>query len=108
MNAETGRALSDLAHVRQSIKKILTTPIGSRVMRRDFGSRIPDLVDNPLNDANRLRVIAATADAVIRWEPRIRVSRITLEQDGAALTVTLSGTLKTGAAAELSVSVGRG
>ncbi len=99
--------MSNLAHVRQSIQKILTTPLGSRVMRRDFGSRIPDLVDAPLNAANRLRVIAATAEAVIRWEPRIRVSRITIEQDGAMLTVTLIGTLKSGAAAEISVPVGQ-
>ncbi|MDR1229696.1 MAG: GPW/gp25 family protein [Azoarcus sp.] len=52
MDAETGRTTSDLAHVRQSIRKILTTPIGSRVMRRGFGSRLSDLVDAPLNEAN--------------------------------------------------------
>jgi len=108
MNAETGRRISEVAHVRQSIRRILTTPIGSRVMRRDFGSLIPDLIDMPLTAANRLRVIAATAEAIIRWEPRIRVSKITLDQDGAALTVTLIGVLKSGAAAEISVAIGRG
>ena len=107
MNAQTGRALSDLAHVRQSINKILTTPVGSRVMRRDFGSNLPDLVDAPLNEANKLRVIAATAEAISRWEPRIRVSQVTLAQDGPALTVELVGVLKSGDAATISVTVGR-
>lgn len=105
MAAKTGRALTDLAHVRQSIQKILTTPLGARVMRRDFGSRLPALVDAPLNPANRLRVIAATAEAVIRWEPRIRVSRITLTQDGPALTVDLVGVLRSGAAADIRVTI---
>lgn len=108
MNAETGRAIDDVAHVRQSIRKILTTPTGSRVMRRDFGSRIPDLIDSPLTAANRLRVIAATAEAIIRWEPRIRVSKIILSQEGAALTVTLIGALKSGAAAEIAVPLWQG
>ncbi|MCL1861851.1 MAG: GPW/gp25 family protein [Proteobacteria bacterium] len=108
MNAETGRSITELDHIRQSIRKILTTPTGTRVMRRDFGSRLPDLVDMPMTPANRLRVIAATAEAIMRWEPRIRVSQVTLSAEVAAMTVTLSGTLKRGGDAEISVALGRG
>jgi phage baseplate assembly protein W len=106
MHAETGRTITDLAHIRQSIVKILTTPLGSRVMRRDFGSNIPDLIDAPMNARTRLRVMAATATAIIRWEPRIRVSKVTLEADGPALTVSIEGVLKDGSAATLNVPLG--
>ena len=51
MNAATGRALSGLDHIRQSIAEILTTPIGSRLMRRRYGSEVPELIDQPLNSA---------------------------------------------------------
>lgn len=34
MNRSTGAALATSAHISQSIGDILTTPIGSRVMRR--------------------------------------------------------------------------
>lgn len=34
ISATTGRPLSGIDHLRQSIRDILTTPIGSRVMRR--------------------------------------------------------------------------
>ncbi|NYZ70451.1 baseplate assembly protein W, partial [Endozoicomonas sp. SM1973] len=43
----TGKPLSNLDHLRQSITDILTTRIGTRLMRRDYGSRLPELVDRP-------------------------------------------------------------
>ncbi|MGE8065580.1 GPW/gp25 family protein [Pseudomonas sp. NPDC089569] len=76
MNRETGSAIGNLDHMRQSITDILTTRIGSRVMRREYGSLLPELVDQPFNDATRLRVYAATAMAILRWEPRISLSRV--------------------------------
>ncbi len=76
MNATTGRALEGVEHIRQSVRDILATPIGSRVMRRDYGSLLPELIDRPLNDATLLQVYAATAMALIRWEPRLRVTAI--------------------------------
>lgn len=76
MSARTGRTLSDSAHLAQSIADILTTPIGSRLMRREYGSQLPDLIDAPTNDATRLLAYAAVAMSLMRWEPRIRLSRV--------------------------------
>jgi phage baseplate assembly protein W len=78
MSATTGRALDRAGHIGQSIADILTTPIGSRVMRRNYGSFIPELIDAPATPANRLRLIAAGAQAIMKWEPRTTVRRITL------------------------------
>ncbi len=75
-DSTTGKALSGVAHLRQSIRDILTTPLGSRVMRREYGSRLFDLVDNPLNEVTLVEIFAATAEALIRWEPRLRVQRV--------------------------------
>lgn len=74
MNRSTGQALDGMAHLRQSIADILTTPIGSRVMRRDYGSRLPDLIDQPDHGATRVRLYAAIASALMRWEPRLLLS----------------------------------
>ncbi|MEN1410054.1 GPW/gp25 family protein, partial [Pseudomonas aeruginosa] len=54
MNAHTGGAIDRLAHIRQSIADILTTRIGTRVMRREYGSQLPELIDAPFNDTTRL------------------------------------------------------
>jgi phage baseplate assembly protein W len=82
MNAETGRGTDGIDHLYQSINKILTTPVGSRVERRDFGSELPELVDAPNNPANRVRLFSAIATALMRWEPRLSLTRVTLQAPG--------------------------
>ena len=76
LSSTTGKALEDRAHLEQSIRDILTTPIGSRVMRREYGSRLFELVDRPLSPALRIDIVMATAVALHRWEPRIRLTRV--------------------------------
>lgn len=76
INATTGKRLNGIAHLRQSIRDILTTPIGSRVARRDYGSRLPRLVDAPINKSTILDMMAATAEALARWEPRFKIERV--------------------------------
>ncbi|WP_372000894.1 GPW/gp25 family protein [Tistrella mobilis] len=78
MDAAAGGWLADLDHLRQSVRDILTTPIGSRVMLRDYGSRIFDLIDRPVDGALALDLYVAAAEALARWEPRLRVERLAL------------------------------
>ena len=78
MNSNSGRSIVGDDHLGQSIADILTTPIGTRVMRREYDSQLADLIDWPLNSATRLQAYAATAIALMRWEPRIRLSRVQL------------------------------
>lgn len=89
MSSQTGSAIDDIDHIRQSVRDILTTPIGSRVMRRDYGSLLPELIDRPLNGATLLQAYAATVDALVRWERRIRATRIQFDVDGGQLTIRM-------------------
>ena len=77
----TGQAISGVDHLRQSVADILTTPIGSRVMRRDYGSDIPALIDQPDNAATQLRLVAAVTAAVMKWEPRVHLTRVSIGHD---------------------------
>ncbi|MDO6756933.1 GPW/gp25 family protein [Phaeobacter inhibens] len=79
INASTGKPLSGLTHLRQSVRDILTTPIGTRVMRRDYGSRLYRLVDAPMNDATRLEMMAATYEALETWEPRLQLDQVAVD-----------------------------
>ncbi|GAB6264530.1 GPW/gp25 family protein [Photobacterium sp. R1] len=79
MNAQTGKALSGVEHLKQSVRDILTTPMGSRVMRRAYGSRLFELIDNPTNPETIADIIAATAEALRLWEPRILVKRVIVQ-----------------------------
>lgn len=76
INSSTGKSLSGVDHLRQSIRDILTTPIGSRVMRRDYGSRIFELIDAPMNRTTLLDLYAATGEALEKWEPRFKLMQV--------------------------------
>lgn len=79
MNVNTGKPIDGTAHIKQSVADVLTTRIGTRVMRRDYGSRLPDLVDNPYSEALIADLFAETVIALKKWEPRIRVDRVAVE-----------------------------
>ena len=89
VDARTGKPLGGEDHLRQSVRDILSTPLGSRIARRDYGSLIPELIDQPMNALGRMRLIAATALALARWEPRIRVTAVAV-QPAATGTVTMT------------------
>lgn len=92
MHAATGRALSGYAHLEQSIRDILSTPLGTRVMRRDYGSRLPDLMDAPMTPGLNVEIFAAVAEALGTWEPRFKLSRVEVaEARPGRLTLNLSG-----------------
>ena len=74
LNQQTGTLLTGVPHLQQSIRDILTTPIGSRVMRRNYGSRLYELIDGPIHPGLFVLLYAATAEALAEWEPRIRSS----------------------------------
>ena len=76
INAYTGQPLSGLDHLRQSIADILSTPLNTRVMRRDYGSRLPELIDQPITPRLAVELYAATAEALRRWEPRFKLTRV--------------------------------
>lgn len=93
MDRTTGRHITGIAHIRQSVADILTTPLGSRLQRRNYGSLLPSLIDQPDNAHSRLRCYAAIASALMKWEPRLRITRVgmtTGEQPGQAM-VDLQG-----------------
>ena len=91
-NATSGKHFFGIDHLRQSIRDILTTPIGTRVMRHDYGSRLFELVDRPFNQSLKLEIFAAVAEALERWETRFKLTRTRVESyvDG-GITLTLEG-----------------
>lgn len=80
MSRLTGRSISTIEHIKQSIQDILTTPIGSRIMRRTYGSLLPKLIDTPLNNTTILQCQVAAATAILQWENRISISTLKINQ----------------------------
>jgi phage baseplate assembly protein W len=92
MDSTTGKPLEGLAHLRQSIREILSTRIGSRVLNRTFGSQLFYLIDAPLNRSTLMDIYAATADALGQWEPRLEVTAVSATSPEAGeLSIDLTG-----------------
>ncbi|EHN6838004.1 GPW/gp25 family protein [Salmonella enterica] len=107
MNQDNGKAISDADHLRQSVRDILLTPQGSRIARREYGSLLSALIDQPQNPALRLQIMAAVYVSLSRWEPRLTLDSITINSgfDG-SMVVELTGKRNNGAPVSLSVSTG--
>jgi hypothetical protein len=91
-DATTGKSLQGIDHLRQSVRDILTTPLGSRVMRRDYGSRLFQLIDAPMNRQTIADVRAAVAEAISRWEPRLQLQQVLISStEPGLLEIDVSG-----------------
>ncbi|EMM0831552.1 GPW/gp25 family protein [Enterobacter roggenkampii] len=98
MNSQTGLGISEIEHIRQSVRDILVTPVGSRVMRREYGSLLSALSDQPQSEGLRLQIMAACYSAIQKWETRVSLTTITFERsetDG-GMYVDITGTRSTG------------
>lgn len=108
MSRDTGRAITETDHLCQSVRDILLTPQGSRLARREYGSLLSALIDQPQNPALRLQSMAAVYVALRRWEPRLQLDTITVNSssmDG-AMVIELAGQRNDGVPVSLSVSTG--
>jgi phage baseplate assembly protein W len=73
--------VSGNANVEQSLRILLLTELGERVMRSDFGTQLPRLVFSP-GSTQYLRLLERTVqDAVTNWEPRVDVDQVVAEAD---------------------------
>ncbi|WP_423229383.1 baseplate assembly protein [Yersinia enterocolitica] len=68
-------------------------------------ANLSELIDQPQNPALRLQIMAASYSAILRWEPRVKLTGITFETtiDG-KMVVDITGT-RTGSAAPLSLTI---
>ena len=69
--------------IEQSIRIILETMPGERVMRPEFGCQVKELLFSPRNAATETALISYVDEALARWEPRISVFSIEVRDDSA-------------------------
>ena len=67
--------------VSDSIRMVLMTARGERVMRPEFGCRIWDLLFEPINANTMGLMIEAVREAISRWEPRIELDDVRVQPD---------------------------
>lgn len=67
--------------IEQSIRIILETSPGERVMRPGFGCRVKELLFAPRNASTQTLLIRYVKDALLQWEPRIDVISVEITDE---------------------------
>ena len=85
IDRQTGKFVDGWPHVVQSIMVIFTTSFGERMLRRWFGSAVPQLLGNSLTEQTVVAFFTAIVtslevlerDTGLPREPRFKVTKIT-------------------------------
>ena len=67
--------------IEQSLKLALLTNVRERVMRREFGSKVRELLFSPGSDQSLRLIETSVGEAIRDWEPRIDVLSISANTD---------------------------
>lgn len=78
---------ADTTDIDQAIVAILSTGIGQRVMRPDFGCKIHDLAFAPINAQTLGLVQRYVEEAIGWWEPRVDVVEVEVTTDSSMRAV---------------------
>lgn len=107
MDRDNGQALTDMDHVRQSVRDILLTPQGSRLARRQYGSLLAELIDQPQNPALNLKLMSAVYMAITRFEPRLLLTSVSISNiHESGIIIELTGKHDNGQSLTFEVNTG--
>jgi len=98
-------------HVKQSIRALLLTGQGQRIMRPDFGSRLGAYLFENIDATTVSLIKSEIIDTVGLYEPRVEITDVIVladRQNPGSLNVELTYIItRTGAVDGLALSVGR-
>jgi phage baseplate assembly protein W len=94
--AGTIRLITGDDEINASIRMILSTIPGERVMRPEFGCRMWSMIFAPLTDGTLGQIEQYVREALDRWEPRIDLERViaVADQDAAEVKIELDYRLR--------------
>jgi len=76
IDRRTGKIISNYDHALQSVEVVLSTRIGSRVMRRQFGGGVAEILGRAVTPPLFALFQQLVGTAIDIWEPRFKVRRI--------------------------------
>lgn len=77
IDRRTGRVIDNLASAYQGLEVILTTRLSSRVMRREFGGGVIELLGRLMVPSLFMAWQQLVATSIDLWEPRFAIRQLT-------------------------------
>ena len=65
--------------IKESLHILLSTTLGERVMRSDYGCNLRDYVFDPVNRGMEAYIKKLVEDAIIYYEPRITLNKLDVQ-----------------------------
>jgi phage baseplate assembly protein W len=72
---------SDQKDIERSLEILLSTRLGERIMRPDFGCDLTDMIFEPLSASVKAYIKDLVEKAILLHEPRILLKKVELEAD---------------------------
>ncbi len=91
------RMVSDEKDIAQSIKIILFTAFGERMMRPEFGSNLSTVLFNAVDSLTLNRIKDFVSRSILNFEPRVSLNDVKIERDeviDGKLLITLDYTIR--------------
>ncbi len=90
------RESANLQKINESVRILLGTQFGERVMRPTFGCNLKSLVFAPNNSSTAALARHYVQDGLKQWEPRINVQNVNVTSDntGGVLLIEVSYSIK--------------
>jgi len=101
--------LSGMDDINNSIQNILQCPVGTRPWQRDYGSRLYEMLQEPVDAITATSIEMGVVQAIQRWEPRIKLdsanTRVSALSDNTGYNVEIAYTIiQSGIVGSLSMS----
>jgi phage baseplate assembly protein W len=81
VNAKGGLSYSEgPERIQDAIWIVLSTSLGERLMRPDFGAGVHEYVFQSNSDVMRTRLQSAVNEALLKWEPRIELTNVNVQE----------------------------
>lgn len=101
-----GDVVTGLRDIDQAIRIILTTPLGSDPHRPEFGSRLFDYLDWPVNRVTP-HLVRESVEAIRRWETRVTAEQVLVGIEAEHITVRVRWRVVDGVSQLTEVTYGR-
>jgi len=95
MDQLTGKKIEGLAELKQRIQRLMHTRKGTLLLRRDYGSNLPQLVDSKITPNFPLELYAETstalADPANELVDEFKLSQVKMNYEDGDVSLTLQG-----------------
>ncbi len=80
--SKTLEMVSDEEDIKQSLEILLTTQLGERVMTPEYGASMKPMIFEPLSANLKTFMTEMVRKAIVRYEPRIKLNSIEMNDSG--------------------------